>query len=195
MNLPTDLLEKVTSLPNHSIIGISGFGGSGKSTLANTLSNQLNCDQICTDSFMTDVSNHQLSCWNNIDYTRLIDEIIIPFNHKYKTLTYSHFDSNINAISEKITIKTVNNLMIEGVGLFHPDIMKYLTFALWVECPLQTAIARGKQRDRFVHHNPKDQLWDGVWKNNDLEFFEKFSPDKNASFIFNNSDDFEKLFG
>ena len=136
---------------------------------------------------MKDLSNNSFSCWNNIDYLRLIDEVIIPFNNDNKTINYSHFNSDVNAISELIAVKNIDYLIIEGVGLFRPKIMKYLTFTIWIECPLQTAISRGKHRDRFVHHNPKDQLWDGVWKNNDQEFYQKFSPHNNVSFIFNNS--------
>lgn len=189
MRLLTDLIETVKSLPHHSIIGISGFGGSGKSTLATRLSQLLNCSIICVDSFMTTISDNNISGWDNIDYERLISEVVLPFINHQEIISYGHFDSNINAISEEIIVKNTHHLIMEGVGLFRPEVMKHLTFTIWVECPIETAILRGKHRDRFVYQNPHDELWDGLWKNNDLEFLAKYSPHNNVSLRFNNSDE------
>ena len=51
---------------------------------------------------------------------------------------------------------------------------------------VEEAVARGKKRDREEYHNPTDECWDGVWKENDLEYYTTFKPKESANFVLKN---------
>ncbi|TSC61399.1 MAG: hypothetical protein Athens041674_789 [Parcubacteria group bacterium Athens0416_74] len=84
-------------------------------------------------------------------------------------------------------VPSTNTLIIEGVGLFRPELMKYFAYTIWVDCPLEEAVARGKKRDKDEHHNPQDELWDGIWKKNDIEYFDTYKPNEIADVIISNT--------
>ena len=77
--------------------------------------------------------------------------------------------------------------MVEGVGLFRPVLTRYFSLMVWVECPLEEAIRRGKKRDREVYNQPPDEAWDGVWRRNDEEYARSCQPAKIADAVYDNS--------
>ncbi len=183
LKLP-QILEKVESLPAPRLIAISGFGGSGKSTLAKKLGEAIGAPVVGVDSFQKDgVFDTDFSMWEIMDFARLEREVLAPFMRKEEVISYGHFDTNSKAISETIELKNNGTIIVEGVGLFRPELMKYFTYTMWVDCPLETAIARGKKRDREEYNNPVDELWDGIWKANDEQCFAAYKPKDSASLI------------
>ena len=90
------------------------------------------------------------------------------------------------SISENTEIQNNGILIIEGVGLFRPNLLKYFTLKMWIDVPLDVASSRGKKRDRDEYHNPNDACWDGIWKDNDIEYFEKCKPKELADIIISN---------
>jgi uridine kinase len=128
-----------------------------------------------------------------MDFDRLENEVLKPFWKNQKTIKYGHFDVPSKSISETIEINSNGTLIIEGVGLFRPKLHKYLTYKIWIDVPLEVAIARGKKRDKDEFHSPADGCWDGIWKENDIQYFDAFKPKDAADLIIQNLDDNQKI--
>jgi len=187
MDIASNLIDELKCLPIPKLIGVSGFGGAGKSSIAKVLGDALGASVVSVDSFQKrGAFDTKYTLWKIMDYDRLEKEVLLPFLYGDKTISYGHFDASQEMISNTIKFDNEGVLIVEGVGLFRPELMKYFTYTIWVDCTLEEAIERGKTRDKEEYNNPNDTLWDGMWKQNDIQYFEKFSPDKNASVVIRN---------
>jgi len=186
MEVPQETIQKIRSLPKPVLIGISGFGGSGKSTLAKQLASVLNTPVVSVDSFVRDRTMTDYKRCENMDFSRLEEEVLAPFSASTNPISYGHFDWGTNGVVETRTVNHDGFLIVEGVGLFRPELLKYFTYKIWVECPLEEATERGKKRDREVHKNPQDKFWDGPWKQSDKEYYEAYRPKEVADLVVSN---------
>ncbi len=121
-----------------------------------------------------------------MDFERLEKEILVPFSKGENPVSYGHWDHGANDIVKSVEAPHSGLLIIEGVGLFRPELLKYLDYKIWIDCPQDVANARGKKRDREVHKNPQDEKWDGPWKRNDEEYFNTYKPKDVADLIVSN---------
>jgi uridine kinase len=177
------LIEKINELRKPAIIGISGFGGSGKSTFARKLATEINATIIGVDSFCKADDSNDYELWNIMDYKRLETEVLKPYITGSKTISYGEFDWEKNEVSSSTVVTTNDFLIIEGVGLFRPELLNYFSFTIWIDCPLEVAILRGKRRDREEYGVPQDDKWNGLWKENDIQCYQDFSPKEIADYV------------
>ena len=185
MEIPKEILEKIAALSKPAIIAISGFGGSGKSTFAGMLGERMGAPVVDVDSF----ARNRLgggSNWDAFDFARLEREVLIPFIEDQDPIIHGQYDWGENAVISTRQVHHDGLLIIEGVGLFRPELLKYFSYKIWIDVPLEESIERGKKRDREVYNNPQDEKWNGIWKTNDTEFFEKFDPKGIADVIISN---------
>lgn len=188
MKVDKEIIEKIKSLPTPKIITLSGLGGSGKSSIAKELGVALDAQVVGIDAFQRKGAfDTAYSLWNIMDYTRLEEEVLKPFLDKQNIIRYGHFDAKTELISEIVEFKNNGTLIVEGVGVFRPELIKYFIYKIWINVPMEEAIARGKKRDREEYHNPTDDLWDGVWKDNDLQYLETYKPQQMADLVISNS--------
>lgn len=183
MKVNNQLESIITKLQTPSIIAISGFGGSGKSTFANILLSETNTPVISMDEFIKDKEITDYKLWDWYDYDRLEDEVLIPFLNNKNLLIFGHFDWLENKVNGNLEIKHSGKIILEGLGSFQPRLLKYFSYKIWVDCQIEEAIKRGKERSQ----NDGDQHWDGLWKQNDLEFYEKYKPKEVADLIIDNN--------
>lgn len=187
MQIDQKITERIKSLHRPAVIAISGFGGAGKSTFASFLSEVLGAPVVGVDSFMKDRTLSEYSLWEVMDFRRLEREVLAPFSRSENPLHYGHFDWFANKILETRVLQHQGILVVEGVGLFRPELLKYFSYKIWIDCPIEEATARGMKRDREEYINPQDEMWGGIWKQNDLEYFEKFAPKQATNIIVDNS--------
>ena len=149
MNTPIKITTTGESLKAPAIIAISGFGGAGKSTFANSLGNEMDIPIIRVDSFFLgfDITNY--SKWKCFDFARLENEVCLPLLKGNKQISYSEFDWENNSSGKMNKIVHRGKIIIEGVGLFRPELINY-----------------------FSH----DQYWDGIWRRNDEEYWSIYKP-------------------
>ncbi len=186
MKVPELLVNKVNALEPPAVVAISGYGGSGKSTLAGELSVRLgHAPVICIDSFVTDSTMTDYTNWELFDFARLEQEVLIPF-HRSQPICYGRFDWTVNKIKDNIEVPNFPILLIEGVGLFRPQLFRHYTLTVWVRCPLKISSERGKRRDKLQYGVSLDDSWDGLWKKNDKSFFDTYRPDKQADVVVDN---------
>lgn len=177
------ILNYTTSENKPIIIAISGFGGSGKSTLAEELRKELkNAKIISIDAFIINRLQQRSSNWEGFDRERFKVQVLEPANHG-KEIKYDEYNWKDNKIVGQKTIKDLPKyLIVEGCSIIHPNLIRYYDFSIWIDYPLDLATQRGLKRDQGwgVDH---DDLWLNLWKPNEEDFFNKYRPDKLASYI------------
>lgn len=184
--LRLQIITETKNMKKPIIVAVSGFGGSGKSTIAKTLVSGLNASLIGVDSFYNPIQE-DYCLWEVMDYCRLENEVIIPFINGSEETKYGEYnwDTGVGVIEHTLKFKDI--LVIEGVGLFRPQLNHYFTYKIWVDCPFELATARGKLRDKNEYNILNDSKWDGIWKRNDLEYYNAYDPKANADYLINNA--------
>src|SRR3989344_5820310 len=131
MEIPQSAIEEIRNLPIPAIVAISGFGGSGKSTAANKLAEVLRVPIICVDHFGIDRTIENYTHWKGMDFERLEKEVLIPFARGEDFVAYGHWDHEPNRVVKTVEVPTSSLLIVEGVGLFRPELMKYFNYKIW----------------------------------------------------------------
>ncbi len=165
------------------VVGISGFGGSGKSSLAAALASVLaGAVQIRGDDFLDPVLSHRRSTdWAGVERTRLADEVLRPFRES-RASTFRPFDWGSRSLGVPQPIPKGDVVIVDLIGLLHPEIDDVLDLKIWCDVDLATATAWGKARDaRFGRAH--DRLWDEVWVPNEIDFVGRFDPRRRADVI------------
>jgi uridine kinase len=174
------------TLSGRLVVGISGFGGSGKSTLTRELVSAIpRAARIRGDDFLDPVRSHRRSPdWDGMERGRLRREVLDPF-HRGEPSEFRRFDWGTGALGDLEAVPAANILIVDAVGLFHPELDEpaAIDLRIWVDVDLETATARGKARDREARSD-HTALWDNVWVPNERDFAERFSPRKNADLVY-----------
>jgi uridine kinase len=176
----TQIIETIQKIKKPFIVAISGFGGSGKTTFANLLASEIHAPIIGVDDFFNTTERLNYERWEIYDFERLELEVIKPFLSGGTILSYIAFDWEKNELTGFKTTHVDEVLIVEGVGLFRPELMKYFSYTIWIECPIEIAIERGKKRDRNMYGVSQDEKWDGIWRNNEMQCYREFDPMENA---------------
>jgi uridine kinase len=160
-------------------VGISGFGGSGKSTFAQELAARLGESEIVPmDNFWRPEFNVRSSDWVAYDRERLIELVLRPAK-RGKTIHYQMHDWETGTPGSWRTVSPASFLLIEGISALHPNLFPYYDYTVWVDCPLETAEARGLQRD-YPDGRDETQVWTTIWTPNERDYFAKYRPDRLA---------------
>ena len=177
------VVELKARLARPIIVAISGFGGSGKSTLAERLKKQLGDAQVVSiDAFIIDRLQERSEDWEGFDRERFRMQVLEPVTRGEIAL-YEEYSWETNAIIGWQSVPKSRYLIVEGISLFQPDLLKYYDFTVWIDCPLDITAKRGAERDRSdgVDH---DVYWSELWKPNEQDFFDKYHPNEVASFVY-----------
>ena len=109
---------------------------------------------------------------------RLRSEVVDPFRAGVPS-TFRRYDWVTATLGPAEPLPAADVLVVDAVGLFHPDLDGTLDLRVWVDVGLDVATLRGKARD---HRSGKDhdRLWDDVWTPNERDFAERFHPRETA---------------
>jgi uridine kinase len=167
------------------IVGVSGFGGSGKSTLAEALRHQLPGSVVVPgDEFLRERPPAERSDdWSSVDRERLVRQVLAPA-HQDGTVRYQVLGPRAGALGPWVEVSGASALIVEGLGLYVPELVGLFDLRVWIDVDLDTATARGRWRDKHDYDNEQADLWTGVWAPNDRAFFERFRPDRSADLLF-----------
>lgn len=165
------------------VVGISGFGGSGKSTLAAALADALKAPTVSTDEFATEEVMQPSDDWNGIDRARLVHQILLPLRQGARRIAYDSSGDWEAWTTERKTLELAgDHFIVEGVGLFHPDVLPLLDLTVWIEIDPGESTRRGLARDAQAGQDDRS-LWNDVWAPNDLRFAEVFDPQAQADVV------------
>lgn len=164
------------------VVGISGFGGSGKSTAARSLARRAGTVRMRGDDFLDPVRSHlRSSDWSGVDRVRLVEEVLLPFREG-RASTFRRFDWSRRALAEPEPVPSGDVMIVDLIGLFHPDAWDALDLTLWCDVDLEIATRRGMARDRSLGRD-HDRLWTEVWVPNEIDFADRFRPRERASIL------------
>ncbi len=171
------------------IVGVSGFGGAGKSTLAARLQEQLSGSVVIPgDEFLSERPPAGRSAdWSAVDRDRLRRQVLDPAREGAR-VRYQVWDPADRAPGPWVELDQPTAIIVEGLGLYVPELIDLFDLAVWIDVDLDTATERGRWRDEHVYGNPQTDLWLDVWKPNDAEFFRRFRPDQAADVLYSSTD-------
>jgi hypothetical protein len=115
---------------------------------------------------------------------RLRNEVLDPFRAGRPGI-FRRYDWALGALGDAEPIPEVRVLIVDAVGLFHPELDGALDLRIWVDVALETATTRGKQRDRSQGRD-HDLLWDQAWVPTERAFVDRFDPRARADYLFAN---------
>lgn len=166
------------------VVGISGYGGSGKSTLARRLVEALpDAVRLRGDDFLDPQRVHRPSGdWDGVERARLVTEVLRPFRES-RPSRFRRYDWDLGRLSEPEPVPRTDVLVLDLVGLFHPETLPWLDLTVWCDVDLATATQRGRERDRAAG-NDHDRLWSDVWEPNERAFDAAFAPRDVAEVLF-----------
>jgi uridine kinase len=162
------------------IVGISGYGGSGKSTLARRIvATMPRSVRIRGDDFIVPARARERSDdWSAIERVRLRRTVLEPFRSGHPG-RFRRYDWTSGELRRDEPIPDVEILVVDAVGIFHPDLQDVIDLRIWVDVDLETATERGKARDR-QRGDRNEHVWDDVWVPNERDFAARFRPRETA---------------
>lgn len=178
-----DAIEQLLDERDRVLVGISGFAGAGKSVLARRVVDSVHsAARVRGDDFLDPARVHRRSSdWDGVDRERLRSEVIEPFRAG-RDLKVRRLDWATGQLGEPTPLPRASVLVIDAIGLFHPDLLPWFDLTAWVDADLQMAQRRGLARDRAAGLD-HDDLWADVWTPNDREFEQMFSPRDHADLV------------
>lgn len=178
-------IQKLKQPGDHPLlIAISGFGGSGKSTLATRLKKELGDTQLVgADDFIIGRAQERSADWSSYDRLRLQKQVLEPALQG-RPICYQVYDWSNDKLGEWRNVPKSACLIVEGLSILHPDLLRFYDFKIWVDCPLEIATRRGMGRDVSVANN-HDAMWLDIWVPNERDFMAKYRPDRAADITFN----------
>ena len=174
------IVDRTGLLPGTTdIIAISGYGGSGKTTLAQALGIRLMAPVLSIDEFGTADVFHRSNEWSGFDRPRLVRQVLAPVVAGARAVVYDSCDDWDTWQTVSVRLAISRYLILEGVGLFHPDLLPYLDYRLWLDVSLAEATAQGIARERALSRDVRT-LWKSIWAPNERDFESRFHP-RNAA--------------
>lgn len=182
-----ELITEIKALLKHKntvVIAISGHGGSGKSTLSEEIAkafgveeNQIiRLDNLYAKNYEKSKSLFELSDWPTI--YKLLSGIHKSKRLKYKTRNWEGVEGIVDVPMPRLVI-------IEGIRLLRPETKPLFDLSIWIDCPLEFASNRAKERNRKQGDSEAEiALWDSKWIPESKKYSQQIHPEQMADFIY-----------
>jgi uridine kinase len=176
-------IEQLLTERGRVAVGISGYAGAGKSVLARRVVEALDgAVRVRGDDFLDPIRVHRRSSdWDGVERQRVRSEVLEPFRAG-RDVEVRRLDWSTAQLAEPTPLPRASVLVIDAIGILHPDLLPWFDLTVWVNADLQVARARGMARDRAAGLD-HDRLWTEVWTPNDAEFEQMFSPRTHADLV------------
>ena len=106
----------------------------------------------------------------------------MPFRER-RASTFQRFDWAVGRLGAAEAVPTGEVMIVDAIGLFHPEASDALDLTVWCDVDLDTATRRGIQRDTSLGRAHLS-LWHDVWVPNERYFVERFEPRARADVLF-----------
>jgi uridine kinase len=177
-------IEELLTSKSPVVIAISGHGGSGKSTLADKLADHFG------------ISENQIVRTDGLHAKNYMQAPDIFQHHDWETIM--HLFSSIRSTDRLVYLKRDSDgvestvdvprppvVIVEGIRLLRPEVMPYTDLSVWIDCPLELATKRAKERNRLQGDSDAEiALWDTKWTPESRLYYDRVQPQRLASFIY-----------
>ena len=179
------VINSVSQKQSTLLIGIDGCGGSGKSTLASKLKGRLlNTTIVHMDDFYLPSSqilkihpkNKPIGA--DFDWSRVLNQVLEPIAQN-KEGHYQRYDWVMDVLAEWHTVPVGGIVIIEGVYAIRQEFFDKYDFTIWVECPRETRLSRGIERDGETARD----MWESNWMLSEDVYVETCKPFERANLI------------
>jgi uridine kinase len=176
-------IEHLLAERERVVVGISGFAGAGKSVLARRVVDSVHgAVRVRGDDFLDPARVHRRSSdWDGVDRERLHSEVLEPFRAG-DDVGIRQLDWETGQLGEPTPLPRASVLVVDAIGIFHPDLLPWFDLTVWVDTDLLVAQERGMARDRAAGMD-HDRVWAEVWTPNDHEFEQVFLPRAHAALV------------
>jgi uridine kinase len=177
-------IEKLLAKQEVVVVAISGHGGSGKSTLADKLAHQFRVAEnqvVRTDGLHAKNYMQAKDLFEHHDWESIIDVL----SNAHTDVRLKYLKRNDKEIESMVDVPRPRVVIFEGIRLLRPEIMPYVDVSVWIDCPLDLATKRAKDRNRQQGDSEAEiALWDTKWAPESRRYVEQVSPHKIASFVY-----------
>lgn len=170
-------------------MAISGHGGSGKSTLAEKLAGEFGVSEeqiVRTDDIHAQDYEHTEDLFELHDWPIIFD--LLSGIRESERLHYTTRDwKGVEGVVDTVRPHLI---ILEGIRLIRPEVLRYIDLSVWVDCPLEVATKRAIDRNRQQGDNEAElALWETKWVPEAKQYMELVHPEKIADFIYAQHED------
>jgi uridine kinase len=177
------------------LIAIDGFGAGGKSTLAENLARELqNCPVIPMDDFCFPPSQEDDGMWwgkdvegYGVNWEKFQDEVLGQVDEDF--FSYYALDWDKYTYTNKINIKIMDYLIIEGLQALREEYRDKMNFKIWVNTPLDNQMERAYERDGDFMM----PFWESDFTPMANLYYKEHRPDLCADMTYSLGDDIETI--
>jgi uridine kinase len=176
-------IERLREERGSIAVGVSGYAGAGKSMLTRQIVDEVpDAVRVRGDDFLDPARVHRRSRdWDGVERHRMRTEVLEPFRAG-RSVMVRPLDWSTGGLGAPTPLPQASVLVIDAVGIFHPDLLPWFDLTVWVDVEHRVALERGMARDREAGLD-HDSLWTHVWSPNDHEFEQTFSPRSHADLV------------
>jgi uridine kinase len=145
------------------LVGIDGFGGTGK--LAEQLSNSYaKCEIVHMDDFYLPAQQLNQNIHQNkyigadFNWKRIRDQVLVPLSNN-KEGYYQRYDWETGQLEEWHVLAVGGIVLFEGVYTTRSELETFYDAKIWVDCPRDTKLCRGLERDREETRERRENDW------------------------------------
>jgi uridine kinase len=177
-------IDSLRASREHLVVAISGFGGAGKSSLANALRDHygLRDGQVLRlDDFILDRARGE-GMLGGFDWARLTG--VLEDVRAGRRLHYTPNDFYGVPEGRQVDEELPEVVLVEGVRLLRAELERFFDLTVWIDCPIELATARGKERDRRNGVGEQElAIWEQEWDPKERDYFAAFRPDLIADVV------------
>lgn len=181
------LIDLIPKKQSTLIVGVDGCGGSGKSTLANRLKDKFsNVTIVHMDDFYLPSSQiikstpEKKSIGADFDWKRVLNQVLEPISQNLEG-RYQRYDWEKDKLTEWHTVPIGGIVIVEGVYSIREELANKYDYTVWVECPRETRLSRGLERDG----KEALEMWENNWMISEDIYVKEHKPHERADIIFN----------
>lgn len=122
------------------------------------------------------------SDWDGVERERMVSQVLLPIREQ-RPSEFQRWDWDSGVLGGLEPLPSADVLVVDVIGLFHPEALPAIDLAVWCEVDLETATRRGMLRDEHDGHDHA-ALWRDVWEPNERDFDARFTPRDKAEYSF-----------
>lgn len=180
-----DLVNSLKDLDEYILL-IDGMCGSGKTSLAKYLKDNLDLNVVSIDNYYLPFEKRKDDWFElsggNIDYERLINEVINPYLNK-EDINLKRYNPHKEIFEDLGNLKYKPRLIIEGSYSFMDILSKYSTYRVFLKC------SNERQKERLILREKDNYInFENKWIKKENLYFKDKDPEGMADYIIDTSD-------